>query len=392
VGAEYKLWYSGETLPQAWQTGYAMSSNGSDWTGVTMLIPEGSSGAFDAASADHASVLVDGDKFKIWYSGLNKGGYQTIGYATAGICRGAGVPSGHPVYLPLVVKSPQIPCPAYYTNNFGNPDSGWPVADDSSRRYAYTSGEYQIWVRNPHQGWSVTPGAKVTDFAAAVSARRTSGALGAYGIQFGINEYWSQFYEFIVENASYSIWRYDNGSWTALQDWTASGHISTGTNWNRLKVIRNGANIAVYANSQLLATVSDSSFTGLRWIGLVAYSPDANGTNCAYLYKAVTTDTQPDPMCVAIGDDNVITDWFEYFDPAAVGPNSGYQHGCAYNQVHPFLGTKANNSESWKPYTTYAGRVLRTGVAGKCINVSGGIYIPEISFKKAISKYNVHCG
>ena len=178
VGAEYKLWYSGETLPQAWQTGYALSSNGSDWTRVTMLIPEGSSGAFDAASADHASVLVDGDKFKIWYSGLDKGGDQTIGYATAGICRGASVPSGRPVYLPLVVKSPQVPCPAYYTDNFGDPDSGWPVADDSSRRYAYTSGEYQIWVRNPHQGWSVTPGAKVTDFAAAVSARRTSGSFG----------------------------------------------------------------------------------------------------------------------------------------------------------------------------------------------------------------------
>ena len=24
VGAEYKLWYSGETLPAAWQTGYAL--------------------------------------------------------------------------------------------------------------------------------------------------------------------------------------------------------------------------------------------------------------------------------------------------------------------------------------------------------------------------------
>ena len=32
VGAEYQLWYSGETLPAAWQTGYAMSSNGSTWS------------------------------------------------------------------------------------------------------------------------------------------------------------------------------------------------------------------------------------------------------------------------------------------------------------------------------------------------------------------------
>ena len=100
------------------------------------------------------------------------------------------------------------------------PDSGWPVDDDSNRRYAYTGGEIPNLGQEAHQGWSVTPGAKVTDFAAAVSARRTSGALGAcMGSEFGINEYWSQFYEFIVENASYSIWRYDNGSWTALRDW-----------------------------------------------------------------------------------------------------------------------------------------------------------------------------
>ena len=106
--------------------------------------------------------------------------------------------------------------------------------------------------------------------------------MGAYGIQFGINEDWSQFYEFIVEDASYSIWRYDNGSWTALQDWTASGYINTGTNWNRLKVIRNGASIAVYVNDQLLATVSDSNFTGLRRIGLVAYSPEASGLDARF--------------------------------------------------------------------------------------------------------------
>ena len=100
----------------------------------------------------------------------------------------------------------------------------------------------------------------------------------------------SQFYEFIVEDTYYSIWKYDWGNWTALQDWTASGHISTGTNWNRLKVIRNGASISVYANNQLLTTVSDSDFTGLRRIGLVAYSPDDSGLDARFddfaLYSA----------------------------------------------------------------------------------------------------------
>ena len=187
-GQNTKLWYSGETLPEAWQTGYAMSSDGSAWTRGKMLIPEGSSGAFDANSADYPSVMVDGDKFKVWYSGLNNSGDYTIGYATAEICSTASVPPSHPIYLPLVVKNAGQSCPAYYTDNFSDPASGWPVDDDSNRRYAYTDGQYQIWVKNPAAGWWATPGAKATDFTASVSARRTSGTSGAYGIRFGISE------------------------------------------------------------------------------------------------------------------------------------------------------------------------------------------------------------
>ena len=89
-------------------------------------------------------------------------------------------------------------------------------------------------------------------------------------------------YEFIVEDAYYSVWRYDSGGWTALRDWTASSHIHTGTDWNRLKVIRNGASIAVYVNDQLLTTVSDSYLAGLRPIGLVAYSPDDSGLDARF--------------------------------------------------------------------------------------------------------------
>jgi uncharacterized repeat protein (TIGR01451 family) len=265
----YLLWYSGETLPLAWQTGYALSSNGSDWTRKGMLIPEGAPGTFDADSADYASVIVDGTGFKVWYSGYD-GSTYTIGYATAEVCSAA--PSEF-VYLPIIFRSGGASCPAYYTDNFSDPDSGWPVGDNSSRRYAYTGGQYQIWVKKPSQGWLVTPGAKATDFAASVSARRASGSSGGYGIVFGINEGWGEFYEFDIGPNNYSIWKYNYGTWTALRNWTASSYIKTGTSWNRLKVVRDGANIAVYVNNQYLATVTDGSFTGLRRIGLLAESP-----------------------------------------------------------------------------------------------------------------------
>jgi len=274
VGGEYMLWYSGETLPQAWQTGYATSSNGSDWTRGEMLIPEGAPGTFDVNSADYASVVVDGAAFKVWYSGVNDSGIYNIGYATAEVCDEASpAPPVPPVYLPIVMKGAgaQPSCPPYYTDDFSDPDSGWPIGDDSNFTFGYISSQYRIQVKNPPGGLQVTPGAKATDFAAAVSARRTSGTYGAYGIHFGINEDWSEYYEVVIDANYYSIWRYD-GTWTPLRDWTTSGHINTGTSWNRLKVIRDGADIAVYVNNQHLTTVSDSSFTGLRRIGLYAGS------------------------------------------------------------------------------------------------------------------------
>ncbi len=269
---KYLLWYSGGTLPAAYQTGYAISTDGSNWTRQKMLIPEGPLNAFDVFSADYPAVLVDGPGYKIWYSGINSAGTYNIGYATAGVC---GLrPAGYSISLPIVARSETAPsCSPYYTDSFNDPSSGWPVHDNSNRRYAYIDGQYQIWVKNPSQGWSVTPGAKVTDFTASVSARRTNGEFGAYGIEFGINEDWSQFYEVLIDANYYSIWRYNNG-WTALRNWTSSGAIATGTAWNRIKVVRNGANITLYVNNQLLATVADGSFTGLRRIGLVAVSDD----------------------------------------------------------------------------------------------------------------------
>jgi len=277
------LWYSGHTLPEAWQTGYALSTDGTNWTRQEMLIPEGTAGAFDSNSADYASVIADGGDFKVWYSGYNGADY-TIGYATAEVCSEAS-PAPSPaatVYLPVVMKGGGSSCPAYYTDNFSDPGSGWPISDTGERQFAYTGGQYRIWVKNPSAGWFVTPGAKATDFTASVSARRASGSSGAYAIQFGINEDWSQFYEFTIGVNSYSIWRFNSGTWTPLRNWTFSNAIATGTNWNRLKVIRQGSTVSVYVNNQFLTTVTDGSFTGLRRIGLAAYSPSNSGLDARF--------------------------------------------------------------------------------------------------------------
>jgi uncharacterized repeat protein (TIGR01451 family) len=278
IGDTYQLWYSGETIPQAWESGYAESSDGTNWTRKGMLIPEGPPGSFDTNSADHLAVLLEGDTYQIWYSGLDDGYTYTIGYAQGQLC-----PVGeYTLFLPLVMKdySPAPPCPPDYADDFSDPESGWLVYEDADVKYDYTGGEYQIWLKNPSAGRWVTPGAKASDFTVAVSARRTSGTDGPYGILFGINEDWSELYMVVINEDYYDILRYDSG-WTFLAS-ASSPEILTGTAWNRIKVTRDGTAISLYINDQFQTTVYDGSFTGFRRIGLSVYSPSGSDLDARF--------------------------------------------------------------------------------------------------------------
>jgi uncharacterized repeat protein (TIGR01451 family) len=268
LGGDFRLWYSGETLPQAWQTGHAESSDGANWTRKGMLIPEGLPGTFDTNSADHPGVILDGSTYKIWYSGLDDGYTYNIGYAQGQVC-----PAGAcTLYLPLVAKdyTPGPQCPPDYFDNFSDPTSGWPIDEDSEVKFAYTNDEYQVWLKHDFMNRWVTPGARASNYTVAVSAQRLSGTDTLYGLLFGISDDWGELYEVIIGDSGYDIWKFDGG-WTLLATNT-SGDINTGTAWNRIKVIRDGSAIHLYINDVFQTTVYDAAFTGFRRIGLSTYS------------------------------------------------------------------------------------------------------------------------
>lgn len=96
-GTAYHMWYSGcNQAEDLCQEGYAISPDGSHWTRKGMVLPQGTTGAWDGQSADHAAVLLVGSTFKMWYSGYNGTNYQ-IGYASAANL-------DHSIFLPLVLK------------------------------------------------------------------------------------------------------------------------------------------------------------------------------------------------------------------------------------------------------------------------------------------------
>jgi uncharacterized repeat protein (TIGR01451 family) len=278
IGDVLRMWYSGETLPLAWQTGYAESSDGSAWTRRGILIPEGPPGSFDSFSADHASVLVEASAYSIWYSGADSSDTYTIGRATADTCSDA----EYSIYLPVLMKhySPEPPCPSDYLDDFSDPSSGWLIGEDSNIKFGYSGGEYQMWLKNPNDGAWLTPGAKVSDFTLAVSAHRTSGTEGPYGVLFGISQDWNELYEVSIDQNIYAIWKYNSG-WSLLTSNTSTA-IQTGTGWNRIKVVREGTAISLYINDQFQTTVYDGSFTGFRRVGLSAYSPTSSGLDVRF--------------------------------------------------------------------------------------------------------------
>ncbi|PKO19099.1 MAG: hypothetical protein CVU39_00680 [Chloroflexi bacterium HGW-Chloroflexi-10] len=98
-GTVFHMWYSGgDPTGNLSQVGYAISSDGAHWTRKGMVLPQGTAGAWDGESADHAAVLQVDSTLKMWYSGFNGTSYQ-IGYASA-----EATILNHKIFLPAMVR------------------------------------------------------------------------------------------------------------------------------------------------------------------------------------------------------------------------------------------------------------------------------------------------
>ena len=82
-GSEFHMWYAGtaSTSGDLIQGGYATSPDGSAWTKYegNPVLDVGPPGSWDDDQVRPASVILDGETYKMWYSGF--GGSSGIGYA-----------------------------------------------------------------------------------------------------------------------------------------------------------------------------------------------------------------------------------------------------------------------------------------------------------------------
>ncbi len=110
----------------------------------------------------------------------------------------------------------------------------------------------------------------------------------------GSGNRWHSGYGFYyTRNGYYSVWRYDNGSATALQGWTNHSAILTGDSWNTLRVVAQGAEMQFYINSTLVWTGSDNTYPQGK-AGLIFYrSSGTTGDQTFYVDWATITGGSP---------------------------------------------------------------------------------------------------
>jgi len=175
----------------------------------------------------------------------------------------------NPLFLPCVSKM----CPPLFRDDFSNPASGWPKGDTGNTLFEYINSEYRILIR-PKNWYSIArPGFQSTNYRVSVDLRNIDAVMSSYGIAFGITQDWSGKYTLeIYPDGWFGIYRYDpDGSIEILAE-DSSSAIQQGTATNHISVERNGASIIASANDQLLASVSDSTYIGSLYLGLINYT------------------------------------------------------------------------------------------------------------------------
>ncbi len=138
----YKAWYTAAAATASGYTGfnlgYATSTDGLTWTQDATPVMSGTAKGWDVNGIYTASVLKDGDTYRMWYAGREASGVREIGYATSPdglawtkVGTGPVLTTANPweagnVYYPSVIKDGDV-YKMYYSGRAVNvPDNSPP--------------------------------------------------------------------------------------------------------------------------------------------------------------------------------------------------------------------------------------------------------------------------
>lgn len=233
-------------------------------------VPELEEGAANlGVGFNHTCAIMRTGGIKCW--GINTGGLLANDLPYHGFPVDALV---HSCTVPLAVNKY---C-GQFLDNFDNPNSRWPILDNSTATAEYLDGEYRVLVKKSGNILAVldpTCGRKYYKVEAQMRWAGNSGT--AYGIIFGVKGNFEQFYAFLVNSdyQEFSVYRYDyDVGWTALRIWYKTIHINQGKAINRLKIVKEDRAFGLYLNDAYHFSISDSYLpaAGETMAGLIVMS------------------------------------------------------------------------------------------------------------------------
>ena len=149
-----------------------------------------------------------------------------------------------------------------YADDFSSPASGWKTVNDPAVKINYQDGALQFMIPELDTlAWSVSKDKRFGDFVLDVDATQVEGPNdNSYGVIFRYVDD-RNFYRLDISGDGYfAVFKYKDGKWTKLQDYTETPAVKQGAATNHLQVIAKGNQFTFNVNDQLVKIFSDSDF------------------------------------------------------------------------------------------------------------------------------------
>lgn len=149
-----------------------------------------------------------------------------------------------------------------YADDFSNPNSGWKTVSDTAVKINYQDGALQFMIPELDTlAWSVPKDKRFGDFVLDVDATQIDGPNdNSYGVIFRYVDD-RNFYRLDVSGDGYfAVFKYKDGKWTKVQDYTETAAVKQGPATNHLQVVAKGNQFTLNVNDQLVKTFSDGDF------------------------------------------------------------------------------------------------------------------------------------
>jgi hypothetical protein len=171
-----------------------------------------------------------------------------------------------------------------FSDDFSDVDSGWDRVQAAEGVTDYDNGGYRIFVDRPQHDYWANPGQSFTDVRVEAEATKTGGPDdNDFGLICRYQDNQNFYALLISSDGFYAIMKYQDGSSELLgtDSWPSSDSIRQGGATNGLRADCVGDSLSLYANGDLLHSVSDSTFTNGD-VGLIAGTFDEQGTDISF--------------------------------------------------------------------------------------------------------------